>query len=88
MKPPLGFQENFKSCTVHKMHFVLCYISRPHPFLHGQFLSRQGNYAKVLAVFESHSRHFHVFMQIQITAYLYNLENCFLCQSGLEICDS
>lgn len=42
----------------------------------------------MLEVFELHSRHFHVFMQIQITAYLYNLENCFLCQSGLEICGS
>jgi len=85
---PLGFQEHFKSCTVHKTYFVLCCILRPHPSLHGQFLGRQGNYAKVLVVFESHSRHFHVFMQIQITAYLYNLANSFLCQSGLESCDS
>lgn len=86
--PPLGFGEHFKSYTAHKMYFVLYYILRPHPFLHGQFLSRQGNCAKVLVVFESHSRYFHVFMQIQITAYLYNLENCFLCQSASEICDS
>lgn len=73
--PPLEFQEHFRSCTVHNMHFVLCYILRPHPFLHGWFLSRNTNYAKVLEVFESHSRHFHVLMQIQITAYFYNLGN-------------
>lgn len=73
----LGFKSTLKAVQYIRSILYCAIFLRPHPFLHGQFLSRQGNYAKVLVVFESHTRHFHVFMQIQITAYLYNLKTVF-----------